>query len=145
MAQKRKIPNQSGENVYIVSLIGGVLGIAISVLLILLSPLILIKTNNPNSLSAITAWICLFIGGFVSAFLAATRLGNEAVKSGLLVGASMILMILPISFFVRGDFNVIGALITLLVIMLSAFLGGFAVYRLNTDQKRNMKKAMKRR
>ena len=145
MAQKRKIPNQSGENVYIVSLIGGVLGIAISVLLILLSPLILIKTNNPNSLSAITAWICLFIGGFVSAFLAATRLGNEAVKSGLLVGASMILIILPISFFVRGDFNVIGALITLLVIMLSAFLGGFAVYRLNTDQKRNMKKAMKRR
>ena len=145
MAQKRKIPNQSGENVYIVSLIGGILGIAISVLLILLSPLILIKTNNPNSLSAITAWICLFIGGFVSAFLAATRLGNEAVKSGLLVGASMILMILPISFFVRGDFNVIGALITLLVIMLSAFLGGFAVYRLNTDQKRNMKKAMKRR
>lgn len=144
MAQKRKIPNQ-GENVYIISLIGGLLGIVISVLLILLSPFILIKTPNPNSLSAITAWICLFIGGFGSSFLASMRSGNEFIKSGLLVGASMVLMILPISFFINGDFNIFGALITLAVIMLSTFLGSFAVYRLNTDQKRNMKKAMKRR
>lgn len=145
MAQKRKIPNQGGESIYIVSLIFGLLGILITVLLILLSPFILIKMPDPNSVSSVAAFVCLFIGGFISSFLASTRLGIEAIKSGLLVGATMVLIILPISFFIKGSFDLIGAAITLSIIMISAFLGGFIVFRMNTDQKRNMKKAMKRR
>ena len=145
MAQKRKIQNSFSENLFIVTLIGGLIGLAISISLILLSPLVIIKTQNPNSFSSIIVWVALFIGGFVSSFIIATRFPTIPLKSSLLVGGFILLLLLPFSFFVKGEFDIFSALITLLVIFGSAFLGGFAVYRLNNDQKRNMKKALKRR
>ena len=143
MTQKRKIPG--GENIYLYSLIGGGIGVLISSFLILLSPFVLIKTQNPNSISAITAFACLFIGSFVSSFLTAFRFGSDTIKLGLFIGLAMLLIIFPISLFIKGEFDVLGALINVTIIMVSTFLGGYLIHRLNTNQKRSMKKVMRRR
>ncbi len=146
MAFHKKNNNPNSEPSFVVSaFIGGGIGLLISVLLILLSPIILLKTANPNSLTALMAWISLFVGGIISAFLVSKQFKQITLGISLAIGGVMAVCLVPISFFVSGEFDILGAVITLIIIFGSTFLGGFIVYKQSSNRNRSMKKALKRR
>ncbi len=146
MAQKKKLKkNMNNSNVWIAALIGGGIALAVSIILILITPFFLVKAENPNAFAETVAYISLFIGGLTGGFISANSCRQMPFRSAAISASVTALPILLISFFIPGGFNVIGAIIIMAIIYGSTFLGAFLLTRGISNKKRSMKKALKRR
>lgn len=133
------------ENPYVSALIGSGLALAMTVLTALVFPMISLRFNDPNALTALSAYLCLFIGAFVGAFVSARRDGKNHLAVAMLSGGFMLLPMLLISLIIPGGISFISAVAAVAVIAVASFVGGMAAQKLDTGHKRNMKRAMKRR
>lgn len=141
---KKRTPNDR-PNMLISALIGGGVSLSVMLLTAFVFPFVALKFNNPNALSAPMAYITVFLGAMVGSFVSAKRNGDMMLGSGMLSGAFMLLPMALVSLIIPGDMSFLSALAAIAVIALASFLGAFAVMKLGTNRKRNMKKAMKRR
>ena len=146
MARKKKAQNiKKDTDIYIASLIGGGIGLAASLLMILISPLILIKTATPNAFAQIAACLSLFLGGCTGGFMSAVRCRNMPMGSGLLSSLVTVVPTLLVSFFIPGGADILGAVIIIAISAGGAALGAFIFLKSSGNKKKKMKRALKRR
>lgn len=143
---KKRVPHGKSEpNIWLGALIGGGIGLAAVLGLALIMPLALMGLDDPNGFALPAAAFCVFMGGLVGGFISANTSKGAEIISGLLSAAVIILPMLLISFIYGKGFAPIGFLIILASLLISSFLGAFAVLKLNSGRKRSMKRAMRRR
>ncbi len=127
------------------SVIGGLVGLCVTVALLLVLPFAILGFEDPNSFVLPSVCLCTLVGSAVGGFFAVSKCKDTAVLSALTSFATVILPIALISFFVSGEIRV--ALI--IAVPMSALAGNglvaLAVTRLSKSKKRKMKNAMKRR
>ena len=143
--EKRQKLNTGKQNWWVNSLIGGGVGLAVTVISVLLMPLLLLRSPDPNALILPAAAICLFIGAIAGSIIGALNAKGKEMISGAINCGIIFAAMLLISFMFKKGFDLIGFLVLTAVIIISSLLGAFAVMKMNTSQKRNMNKMMKRR
>ncbi len=126
-------------------LIGGGVGLTFILVLVLVSPFLLLSTNDPNSLGIYTAAICALIGSGVGSAIASMLCKENALQAGLLSGATEVIPIITVSLFLPGSINFVNCAIMLSSIGVGAFSVPFFMTRMRSNQKKNMKRIMKRR
>ena len=141
--RQKRITNE--KNWWINSLIGGGIGLAISMLAALLMPILLLKLDDTYAFILPAAGLCLFAGGIAGGIIGALNTKGREIISGLINSGVMLSAMLLVSFMFKKGFDLIGFLILTAVIILSSLLGAFAVMKTNNSQKRNMNRMMKRR
>ncbi len=85
--------------------------------------------------SAVLATVSLAAGSLVSAFYAAKKIGRKGFLTGLIVGAVTFLTVTLISLFVDKGGVTVNTLFHLIIIMLSALIGGILGVNKATNKK----------
>lgn len=145
MEQNKKRKPNDKSNPYISALIGGGISLAMTVLTALVFPLISLRFNDPNALTAVSAYLCLFLGALVGSFVASKRDGERYLAVSMMSGGAMLLPMILISLIIPGGGSFISAVAVVVVIAVASFVGGMAAQRIDTGRKRNIKRMMKRR
>lgn len=146
MKKKRINPEAVNEkSVFICALIGGGVALLITLVLALLMPLLLLATDDPNSLVMPTVCTCSFLGIAVGAVISAKLCNDSFVVSGLLTFAVMFLPILLISLIIPSENNFLSAAVLLVSSLASSLLVSVLFSKLSGNRKRSMKRVMKRR
>ncbi|MBE6691915.1 MAG: TIGR04086 family membrane protein [Ruminococcaceae bacterium] len=141
--KKRQIGGQS-ESLWLNSLMGGLIGIGVMLISALLLPLIIINTDNPNSLLLPAAIICTALGSFAGGFVSARKAKGEELISGIITALTILLPLALISFIYGKGFSLINfGIIAAVIIGLSVF-ASYLVAKAGTNKKQNMKKLMKK-
>ncbi|MBR6755245.1 MAG: YrzE family protein [Clostridia bacterium] len=129
----------------VAGLIGGGVGLTVTLILVLIAPFLLLNTNDPNSVSNYCAAVCAFIGSGVGSAIASLLCKESPLQAGLLSGATEVVPIILVSLFLPGSINFVNCAIILSSIGLGAFSVSFLIMRTKSNQKKNMKRVMKRR
>lgn len=134
---------EKGGKLGISCLVGGVIGMSITLLSLLLSPVALLKLADPTSVVILAAAICLFVGGLIGGGYSASRCRENPMAAGLLSSAVMGAPLLLLSILVRGKigFGILGLMLACLLV--SAVAGTFMVTYRTKDKKKKMKKVLK--
>ena len=127
------------------ALAGGGIGIALTVMLALLSPFALLGLSDPNSTVLPITAICVFFGGASSAAIAAKNCRESPLAAGMLSAAVIAVPLTVTSFFISGEWWVASLGVMLASLIFSALFGVWLVVKAGKSRKRNMKKALKRR
>lgn len=127
---------------WLCALIGGGIGLGVVLVCALLSPLLILKTEDPNSMITIFSAISVFSGGAVGAFIAANR--SKSFACGMLSSVVIIVPMLIVSILTRETPEWISALVSLIATVGASALGSYIATAAFKNKKRNMKKAMKR-
>lgn len=134
-----------GKNGVLTSLIGGAIGSAVTLAMLLLLPLAVLGLDDPNALAVPTVCVCTAVGSAVGCFFAISKCRESPVRSALISAGVMLLAVTVASLFASGEWSILRAL----AVVLSVVLGGGAVTamltRASKSRKRRMKNAMKRR
>lgn len=128
---------------WLCALIGGGIGLGVIVVFALLSPLLILRTDDPNSMTAVFAAVSVFSGGAVGAFISANR--AKSFVSGMLSSVVIIIPMLLVSLLTSETPEWSSALISLIATISASALGAYIATAMGKNKKRNMKKAMKRR
>lgn len=126
-------------------LIGGGVGLTATLVLVLIAPFLLLSTNDPNSLGNYTAAVCALIGSCIGSAIASILCKENTIQAGLLSGATEVIPIVAVSLFLPGSINFVNCAIMLSSIGIGAFSVPFFMTRARSNQKKNMKRVMKRR
>ncbi len=141
--KKRQIGEQS-ESLWLTSLIGGLIGLGVMMISALLLPLIIINTDDPNSLLLPVALICAALGSFAGGFISARKAKGAELISGIITAVTILLPLALISFIYKAGFSLINfGIIAAVIIGLSIF-ASYLVAKSGTNKKQNMKKLMKK-
>ncbi|MBQ9848117.1 MAG: TIGR04086 family membrane protein [Clostridia bacterium] len=132
-----------GFPLWLCSLIGGGIGLGVTVACALLIPLLIKSTADPNSLVKIMAAACVFLGGAVGGFIASMQ--SRSFASGMLSAAVCAVCMLVVSLFSEQPPEWSSALASLLALIASSALGSYLATATQKNKKRSMKRAMKRR
>lgn len=143
--RKNTNPQKSETNILICALIGGGIGLALSLMLALIMPMAIINSGDPNSLTTPLAAVCIGLGGMTGAVTSARKSKDSKFLAGMLSSAVILVPLSLVSFLLPQNFNMLNGIISVSALMLSAFLGAFATSKTSSNSKKNMKKAMKRR
>ena len=100
------------------------LNIIITALFIFLFAVVMYFAQKGYEYATILATVSLAAGSLISAFYAAKRIGKKGFLVGLTVGGITFLIITLISLFVDKGSITINTLFHLIIIMLSALIGG---------------------
>lgn len=133
----------AGLPLWLCALIGGGIGLGVIIVFALLSPLMILKTEDPNSMITIFSAISVFSGGTVGAFIAANR--SRSFACGMLSSVVILVPMLIVSIITSEAPGWSSALISLIATIASSALGAYIATAAFNNKKRNMKKAMKRR
>lgn len=150
MKTKKKIPTHAetvsqSPGVILCALIGGGIGLALTVMATMISPLALLGLEAPNAMATQAAAFCIFLGGASGAAVAAKRCKTAPMAAGLISAAIMALPILLVSFFITGEVSWLNIAVMTASLVISALIGSVCVTKAGTSRKRNMKRALKRR
>ncbi len=143
--RKTKNPQKDQTNLLICALIGGGIGLALSILLALIMPMAIINSSDPNSLTTPLAAVCIGLGGMAGAVTSSKKSNQMKFLAGMLSTAVILVPIFLISLIIPQNFNIMNAIVSVSALLISASIGAFTVSKTSSNQKRNMKKAMKRR
>ncbi len=140
-AQKER--QEKGGKLSISCLVGGAVGLGITLLSVLLSPIALLKSGDPTSMVTLTAAICLFAGGLIGGGYSASRCKENPMGAGLLSSAVMGAPLLLLSLLLKGEmsFAVVGLMLACL--LASAVTGTLIVTYRTKDKRKKMKKVLK--
>ena len=140
--RQKRIPN---NNWWLNPLISGGIGLAVTMIMALIMPVLLLKLDRVDQFILPAAALCLFIGGFIGGIIGAINTKGKELFSGLINSTVIFSVLLFISFMFKKGFDISGFIILTSVIILSSLLGAFIIMKTNGSQKRNMNKMMKRR
>lgn len=142
---KRANPTNGNESRFpLQSVIGGLIGFGVTVVLLLALPFLVLGFEDPNSFVLPSVCLCTFIGNAVGGFVSASK-GNNMIVATLISLGTAILPIILISFFVSGGFSLVSVVAVLLSATVGNVLSAFAVTKFSKSKKRKMKSVMKRR
>lgn len=127
------------------ALIGGGVGLALILMLALLSPFALLGFSNPNATVLPMTAVCVFLGGISGATLAAKSCKDSPIAAGMLSSAVIAVPMVAVSMFAGGEWWLAAFGIIIASLAVSAFVGSWIVSKAGRSRKRNMKKALKRR
>ncbi len=127
------------------ALIGGGIGVALIIMLALLSPFALLSFSSPNSTVLPMTAVCVFLGGISGATLAAKSCKDSPLSAGMLSAAVIAVPLIIVSLFFGGEWWLTAFGIIIASLAVSAFVGSWVVSKAGRSRKRNMKKALKRR
>lgn len=136
---------QGEENVFISALIGGGIGLAVTLLLVLILPFVALSFEDPASTALPIAVVCAFVGAVVGAFISAKKCKSSVMPVCLISAAVMLVPLTAVSFFVGGKGSIIGAALIIGAILIASLATALAVMKISGSRKRNMKKVLKRR
>ncbi len=143
---KKRVPkNNSEQNNLVTALTGGAMGLGVTTALMLISPLLLLKSSEPKSLLTATAAMCILTGGIVSGLFCGNRDKNSPIITSIFSCGIMILPLILMSVFIRGSFDILSAVINIVSLFSSAPVTAFILNRSSKSRGKNMKKIMKRR
>ncbi len=145
MARSKKAKTPSEPNILITSLIGGGIGLAVTIALAFLLPLAMLSAGDPNTLALPASALCIFTGGLTGAVITSKKCKKMPIQSGLLVGGIMLLPMLLVSIFINGEFRFVNAAVLTAVLISAVLIGSVINAKMASSGKRNMKKALKRR
>ena len=142
---KRANPTNGNESRFpLQSVIGGLIGFGVTVVLLLALPFLVLGFEDPNSFVLPSVCLCTFAGNSVGGFVSASKSDN-IIATTLISLATAVLPIILISFFVSGSFSLVSAVAVLLSAVVGNALSAFAVTKFSKSKKRKMKNVMKRR
>ncbi len=145
MEQNKTRKPTNDTNPYISALVGGGISLAMMLLTALVFPMISLKLNDPNALTALSAYLCLFLGALVGSFAASRRDGKSHIAVAMMSGGVMLATMLLVSLIIPGGIGFASAAAALAVVAVASFVGGMAAQKLDIGRKRSMKRVMKRR
>lgn len=145
MEKTKKIRKGENQSLWVNILIAGGIGLGVILLTVLISPLLLLKAENPDGLVLLTLLICVALGGFIGGFISAKASDGAEIVSALLTALVMVIAILICSFLYKKGFSLTGLLFVVGTLSLSSLLGALAVLKMRNNKKHNMKKLKKMR
>ncbi|MBQ4064872.1 MAG: TIGR04086 family membrane protein [Clostridia bacterium] len=129
----------------LLSVIKGIaVGIAITVLLLLLGTLIALRTADPDAVTAWIAHVVRLLGGFAAGFAASRFHREQGLLTGLLSG-SVYALFLMIGAALGGNFRFFGVLLLCLAVAAAGAVGGILGLpgeKSNTAKRKAMLKRM---
>ena len=143
-AARKQNENNAGQ-FFKDSLLGGGIGIALTLLVILISPFAMLGLGSPNSLALVFAAIAVFLGSATGSAFSATRCKDSPILAGLLSSGIITLPPVIISFFLPYDTSVLNIAVISVSLIGASIIGSLTVTKFSSSRKRNMKKALKRR
>lgn len=143
---KRTNPtNESGNGVFLPSVICGLIGLGVTVALLLVLPFAVLGFENPDSFVLPSVCLCVLVGTAVGGFLAVLKCRDNALVSALTSFATVVMPIILISIFVSGEVSIASVIGVVLSALAGNGLAALAVTRFSKSKKRKMKNVMKRR
>ena len=139
-----QVENGAGQ-FFKISLIGGGIGIALTLLVILISPFAMLSFGSPNSLALLFAAIAVFLGSAAGSVFSATRYKESPIVSGLLSSGIIALPLIIISIFLPYEISFTNIAVISVSLIVASLAGSISVSKFSSNRKRNMKKALKRR
>ena len=144
--QRTPAQNQSGtQSFFKASLIGGGIGIALTALVILLSPFTILSSASPSSLSLVLAAAAVFLGSAAGSVFSATHYKDSPVLAGLLSSGVIALPLIITSLFLPYETSATNVAVISASLIVASLIGSISVSKFSSNRKRNMKKALKRR
>ncbi|MBE6728240.1 MAG: TIGR04086 family membrane protein [Ruminococcaceae bacterium] len=122
MKKQVKLPEGFGNKGFY--LIGSLLGVAVAVLLMLISAFVILKFDLDRQMAAPFATVCVSAGAFVAAFYNAFKLGGKGYIVGLVTGGIVFAVVLIISLMVAENSFSLNTLFHFIIMMLSGLIGG---------------------
>lgn len=126
--------NELNSNIYFQYAKGLLIGIAVTLVFIFAFALIFLLIKSGREYAGVAASVSLAAGAFSSAFLTAKKLGEKGYLVGLIIGGIFFLAVTVISFIVNRSGLTVNSLFKLIIILLSAFIGG--VFGVNKSVKK---------
>lgn len=143
---KRPNPTNSNEGNFILpSVIGGLIGLGVTVVLLLVLPLLILGLEDPNSFVLPSVCLCALVGNASGGFVSASKSRDNIFMSVLISLATAILPVILISFFVTGDLSLASLIAVLLSTIAGNALAALSVTKFAKSKRRKMKSVMKRR
>ena len=112
-------------------ILGGLIGAAVSVLLLIIFAVILATTSMADSSIPVFTYICSFAGACVGGFISANRIKKNGLVTGLLSCVVFLFVIFSVKTMLTGFSNIgISTLIYIAISLIASSIGGiFAVNR----------------
>lgn len=126
---------KDGTNKKSAYIVGAILGIATTLLSMLVFSAILLFLNIDRSYAAPFATVSVAIGGFCSSRYAAKKIGDKGYMVGLIIGLSVFVIITILSFIFGKNGLTINTLFHFIIIMLSSLVGGITGVNTNKHKK----------
>lgn len=143
---KRANPTNGHESRFpLQSVIGGLIGFGVTVVLLLALPFLVLGFEDPNSFVLPSVCLCTFIGNAVGGFVSASKSRDNIIMSVLISLATAILPVILVSFFVTGDLSLASLIAVLLSTVAGNALAALSVTKFAKSKRRKMKSVMKRR
>jgi hypothetical protein len=143
---KRTNPMNESENGFLFpSVIGGLIGMGVTVALLLILPFAVLGFEDSDSLVLPSVCLCVLVGTAVGGFLAVLKCRDNALVSALTSFATVVMPIILISIFVSGEVSIASVIGVVLSALAGNGLAALAVTRFSKSKKRKMKNVMKRR
>ena len=127
------------------SLLGGGIGIALTLLVVLISPFAMLGFSSPNALTLLFAAIAVFLGSASGSIFAASGYKDSPILAGLLASGVIAFPLVIVSLFLPYDVSFLNILVISISLISASLLGSLTVGKLSSNRKRNMRKALKRR
>ncbi len=143
---KKREPEMNGSsNFFLTSLIGGGIGLGVTLLLVLLLPFAVLGFDDPNAFALPSACVCALAGSAVGSFFAVGRCKESPIAAALTASGVILVPMLIVSFFISGEFSIVGVLTVIGSIAAGSVLTSLLLTRTSKSRKRRMKNVMKRR
>lgn len=145
MERVKRRPKQKNEPTLIASsLKGGACGLALTLMLALIMPFAALSGSDPAALIIPLAGVCVLLGSFSGAFIAAKMFRESALASGMLSQTVILIPMLSASLIVSNDEkSVLSILVPLLSLPIGAIAGTLAASRSGNSSRKRMKKLMR--
>lgn len=115
-------PDKSGKK--IIYLKGAAIGIAVSVLFMLIFSAVLLFFNLDRSYSKPFATISVSVGTFAASYYTAKKIGDKGYLTGLIIGIAVFVIITAVSMIINRSGFTLNTLFHFIIIILSALTGG---------------------
>ena len=142
---KRMNPTEGKNSFLLPSVIGGLIGLGVTVVLLLALPFAILGLDDPDSFVLPSVCLCTLVGNAIGGFFSVSKCKDNAIASVLLTFATVILPIILISFFISGDISIPSVIGVTLSAAAGSGVIALAVTRFSKSKKRKMKSVMKRR
>ncbi len=118
-----KVNSEMGKKFYINTLIFGIVGVLICIILLFAASAIMVVADLSSDLASPLSSICAAIGALAGGYLASRKNKSRGIINGLLVAGIMFIIISVVGGFVSDSVSAM-SLIRLTVITLASLIGG---------------------
>lgn len=115
--------NKNADNKKSAYIIGGVIGVLATLAAMLVFSALLLFLNIDRTYAAPFATISVAVGGFISSYFAAKKIGDKGYLTGLIIG-TVVFVVITVFSLIMGNSLSINTLFHFIIIILSSLVGG---------------------